>query len=324
MVRGVGFEPTKYRPHEQENPRQPENPSFKQALSDLLAFGLWMRRSGYRPSTITSCIKALKAVARRSYIFNPESVKAYLASAKMSENRKQTVVDHLARFYRWKRTPFNRPNYKRTELLPFIPLESEVDQLISGLSLKWATFLQFMKESACRPGEAWAVRWMDIDRERSQVRIRPEKNGTPRQFRISESLLAMLDRMQHKWDYVFHDPTRDPMESLDDFRRTYIRQRRRRAEQLGNPRLLQVTFGTLRHFKATMEYHRTKDILYVMRLLGHKSLKNTIVYTSLVSFERDEYICKVARTVDEAKNLVEHGFEYVTDVDDTRLFRIRK
>jgi integrase len=114
------------------------------------------------------------------------------------------------------------------------------------------------------------------------------------------------------------------MKSLDDFRRTYIRQRRRIAEQLGNPRLLQVTFGTLRHFKATLEYHRTKDILHVMRLLGHKSLKNTIVYTSLVSFEKDEYICKVARTVEEAKDLVEHGFEYVTDVDDTKLFRIRK
>jgi hypothetical protein len=73
-----------------------------------------------------------------------------------------------------------------------------------------------------------------------------------------------------------------------------------------------------------MEYHRTKDILYVMRLLGHKSLKNTIVYTSLVSFEKDEYICKVARTVEEAKDLVEHGFEYVTDMDDAKLFRIRK
>jgi len=146
-VRGVGFEPTKYRAHRGENPRQLESPSFNQALSDLVAFGLWMQRSGYRPSTVMSCIKALKAVARRSCIFDPESVKAYLVSAEMSESRKQTVVDHLVRYYRWKRLAFNRPRYKRIELLPFIPTEGEIDQLVSGLSPKWSAFVEFMKET---------------------------------------------------------------------------------------------------------------------------------------------------------------------------------
>ena len=323
-VRGVGFEPTKYRAHRKENPRQLENPSFNQAVSDLVAFGFGMQRSGYRPSTVMSCIKALKAVARRSCIFDPESVKAYLVSAEMSESRKQTVVDHLVRYYRWKGLAFNRPRYKRIELLPFIPTEGEIDQLISALSPKWATFLQLMKETACRPGEAWSLRWIDIDIERSQVKIRPEKNSAPRQFRISETLLGMLKRVQHKWDYVFHDPRREPIRSLDDFRRTFIRQRRSRAEQISNPRLLQITFGTLRHFKATMEYHRTKDILYVMQLLGHRSIKNTLVYTHLVNFEKDDYICKIANTVEEAKTLIERGYEYVTDVDDMKLFRVRK
>jgi hypothetical protein len=55
----------------------------------------------------------------------------------MGENRKQTVVDHLARFYKWKQIAFTRPNYKRIELMPFIPLESEIDQLISGLSMRF-------------------------------------------------------------------------------------------------------------------------------------------------------------------------------------------
>ena len=33
-----------------------------------------------------------------------------------------------------------------------------------------------------------------------------------------------------------------------------------------------------------MEYHRTKDILYVKQLLGHKQLKNTEIYTQLINF----------------------------------------
>jgi len=323
-VRGVGFEPTKHRAHRKENPRQVESPSFNQAQSDLVTFGLWMQRSGYRPSTTMSCIKALKAVARRSCIFDPESVKAYLVSAEMTESRKQTVVDHLVRYYRWKGLAFNRPRYKRIELLPFIPTQTEIDQLISGLSPKWAAFVEFMKETACRPSEAWALRWSDIDKERSQVRIRPQKNGRPRQFTISEQLVAMLERMQHKWDYVFHDPNREPIKSLDDFRRTFIRQRSSKAKQVNNQRLLQITFQTLRHFKATMEYHRTKDILYVMQLLGHRSIKNTLVYTHLINFENEQYICKVASTIEDAKSLIQNGFEYVTDVADVKLFRIRK
>ena len=85
-----------------------------------------------------------------------------------------------------------------------------------------------------------------------------------------------------------------------------------------------ISFRTLRHFKATMEYHRTKDILHVMQLLGHKSIKNTLVYTHLVDFGGDEFVCKVAKTVDAAKELVESGFDYVTDVEDMKLFRKRK
>ena len=38
-----------------------------------------------------------------------------------------------------------------------------------------------------------------------------------------------------------------------------------------NQSINQITFNIFIHWKATMEYHKTKDILYVMRLLGHKT-----------------------------------------------------
>ncbi len=62
-----------------------------------------------------------------------------------------------------------------------------------------------------------------------------------------------------------------------------------------------------------MEYHRTKDILYFMKLLGHKNINNTLIYTQLLpSKENDQFICKVATNTKEACNLVEDGFTYVT------------
>ena len=61
-----------------------------------------------------------------------------------------------------------------------------------------------------------------------------------------------------------------------------------------------------------------------MKLLGHKNIKNTLVYTQLIEFKDYEYVSKVAKNVEEAKPLVEAGFEYVCDFDDAKLFRKRK
>jgi hypothetical protein len=46
-------------------------------------------------------------------------------------------------------------------------------------------------------------------------------------------------------------------------------------------RLLKISFVTIRHWKGTMEYHRTKDILHVKQLLGHKQIQNTMFYINL-------------------------------------------
>ena len=58
-----------------------------------------------------------------------------------------------------------------------------------------------------------------------------------------------------------------------------------------------------------MEYHKTKDILHVMQILGHKSVTNTLKYTQLVNFQTDDYTCKAEETLQEASQLIEAGFE---------------
>jgi hypothetical protein len=92
-----------------------------------------------------------------------------------------------------------------------------------------------------------------------------------------------------------------------------------------NPRLTRINIRTFRHWKATVTYHETKDILYVQRLLGHKSLKNTLVYTHLLDMESDEsYSVKVASTIEEFTSLLESGFEYIADYGDAKVHRKRK
>lgn len=61
-----------------------------------------------------------------------------------------------------------------------------------------------------------------------------------------------------------------------------------------------------------------------MKFLGHRNIKNTLVYTQLLPQKDDEFVVKVARTLEDTKSLLECGFEYVTDMDDYKLFRKHK
>jgi len=62
-----------------------------------------------------------------------------------------------------------------------------------------------------------------------------------------------------------------------------------------------------------------------MKLLGHKSINSTLLYTRLIDFEGDEYDVKVAETKKEITELLEVGFEWVgQDNDGLTYFRKRK
>jgi integrase len=169
-----------------------------------------------------------------------------------------------------------------------------------------------------RAGEAWSLKWTDVDFENGTVRVTPEKGSRARCFKLSNRLLAMINRLDKKSEWIFK-----PWK-LQHMRRTFERVRNRLAVQLCNPRLKLITFHTFRHWKATMEYAKTKDILHVMQILGHKNIKNTLKYTQLVNFKEDEFACKTASTVQDAAQLIESGFEYVCEINGFKLFRKRK
>lgn len=135
----------------------------------------------------------------------------------------------------------------------------------------------------------------------------------------------MLNQMPRTNDYVFGTFT------MNSLKATYTRARKRIAFKLGNPRLKEIHFHTLRHWKATMEYHYTKDILAVKAFLGHVTLDNTLLYIQLdkqlfQNIPEDQFITRVAHNTEECCSLMEVGFEYHTGTfeDGGKIFRKRK
>ena len=78
-----------------------------------------------------------------------------------------------------------------------------------------------------------------------------------------------------------------------------------------------------------MEYHKTKDIMHVKYVLGHKSITSTMIYinteqATFTNLNEEEYTCKIAKTPEEAIQLLEAGFTEASIFGETHLFRKRK
>jgi integrase len=154
--------------------------------------------------------------------------------------------------------------------------------------------LQLLKETAMRIGEAWSLEWIDIDFERKIIRLNTlEKHSDSRAFNVSGKLIDMLGKIPRKSNRIFG------YINLQCYNHTFLLLRKRLAQTLQNPRILQITFHTFRHWKAAMLYHQTKDPLYVMQLLGHRDINNTLRYIqiekTLFNSGNDEFHVKVAK-----------------------------
>ena len=251
---------------------------------------------------------------RKVNLVEPELVKRFLANSAWSEGGKERVAEDLDRFYKFKGIQWQRPRYEAVDTLPYIPKEADVSELISGLSSPVGTFCLLLKETGCRPCEGWAAEWTHIDMDRNAIVIRAGKKSRSRELRISNTLVGRLNQLSKNGKYVFHDGSKEPIKGLKDFTRSFQKQRKRVCVKCANPKLRLISLRTLRHYKGTIEYHRTRDIVHVQRLLGHRSIQNTLRYVRLVNFpDEDEFVSRVAKTVKEACELVEAGF--VTDIN---------
>ena len=202
-----------------------------------------------------------------------------------------------------------------------MPSEAEIDTLIAGCGKKVSTYLQLLKDTGARCGEISRLKLSSIDLQQKVVRINAEKGSNSRILPISQKSIDMLDNLPKNDERIFAN--------AGDMRSNFFMQRRRIAKKLGNPRLLEIHFHTLRHWKATTEQHKTKDPWHVKEILGHKSITSTEVYIHIEkqlyrNRANDDFTVKVAKTPEEITGLMETGFEYIMTKDDLAYFRKRK
>jgi integrase len=291
----------------------------------LVDFSWKMQKEGYAQESIRGNCGCLRALTLRGAdLADPESVKEVLAKEqKWSQNRRRNVINAYTLLLKFENKSWIKPKCTVTVKFPFIPSEKEIDDLIAASGRKNAAFLQALKETAMRSGEAKRLKWFDIDGERNVITLNaPEKNSNSRMFKVSSTLIEMLNAIPKKNEYIFTG-------SLRAMKTTFVNTRKKLSETLQNPRLLKIHFHTLRHWKATVTYHQCKDPYYVQHLLGHKSIKSTEIYINIehTLFEagaNDQFTVRIVEKPEEIKELLEAGFEYVCQKDTYIFLRKRK
>lgn len=284
---------------------------------------LWkLEKDGRKTGTVQCYARMLHAMVKEGVdLCNPEEVKGYIAKKPWKESTKIIYAIVLRNFLKFLKIPWEPPKYTLQQEIPFIPTETELDQLIAAAGRRLGAFLQLLKETGARSGEIAKLRWEDVDFEQKTIRIKPEKGSLPRILPISATAIERLKRLPKTSERIFS--------TVISLRSNFHDQRRRIARKLANPRIMQIHFHTFRHWKATMEYHKTKDIIHVMQMLGHKNIKNTLIYISIEKAlfpngASQEFHVRTAKKPEEIQELLEAGFEYILEKDGIAYFRKRK
>jgi integrase len=282
-----------------------------------------MKKNAYADSTIKATGKRLRHLERNCNLKDPEAVKGYIANKQCSNANKEALIEAYDKVMKSLNLEWQKPFYKRYDKLPKIPTEEKLNMLISHASPRMALYLSMSKDLGTRPVELTWLKVADINLQNGTVNITGAKYTVGRNGKLKTPTLEMLKiyinrKRLSQNDRVF--PT-----TSENMSAYYRRLRNALAEKLQDPTIRQIRLYDFRHFKATMEYHKTKDLLHVKALLGHKDLRTTLRYTQLLeTLGNDEYHCKTATNTKEASDLIENGFEYVATVPNENLMLFRK
>jgi integrase len=214
------------------------------------------------------------------------------------------------------------PTYTRQDKPIKIPTQEKLQMLIASTGPILSAKLQISKETGIRPIELHNLKVKDIDLEKRLIYPTTAKHGASRTLKISNSLRDALQNHISRNKLNLNDKLFKG--DATHYGNNYREMRNRLANKLHDPSLRTIRLYDFRHYFATTLYAKTRDILLVKQQMGHKQINTTMIYTQLLNLNDDEWTCKTATNITDATTLIEAGFEYIAQKDETILFRKRK
>jgi integrase/recombinase XerD len=256
-------------------------------MRDRLVKELKLR--GYSPSTVKAYVYVVHSFVRyhkrpaeqmgsgeaRSYVLH------LIEDRQVASSTANQAVCALRFFYtKVLRRPFDLadvPFGKRRRTLPSVLTEKEIAAVLKAVqNVKHRALLMALYSGGLRLQEALQLRPRDIDSIAMRIHIRSGKGGKARYVMLSYALLDTLReyfKLYKPKQWLFYGQSVE--EPLNP--RSVQRMIGQAAAAAGLRK--RVTAHVLRHSFATHLLERGTNLRYIQELLGHSSIKTTMIYT---------------------------------------------
>ncbi|MAG73926.1 integrase [archaeon] len=247
----------------------------KTKLCDILREEIALRR--YSPKTK----KAYTTIIEKFLTSNATPREFLLLHSNKSTSTMRSVYFALKFFHEYViDKPFKEklPLAKKSLKLPVILSRDEIQNIIrSTHNVKHRIILHLLYYAGLRLNEVRNIAWRDIDFTREMIHVRKAKGDKERMVFLHKNLCNSLqDYSITQEGYIITSIKGGRLS-----KRT-IQQVVKRASHKANIKK-NVTPHTLRHSFATHLLESGVDIRYIQKLLGHKDLKTTQIYTHVAN-----------------------------------------
>lgn len=168
------------------------------------------------------------------------------------------------------------PKRKRVKKLPVVLSKEEVQKLIFAVkNPKHRIVLMTIYSAGLRLGEVVHLKVSDIDSQRKTIRVREGKGKKDRYTILSDKLLTELRTYYHLYhpsSWLFYSVKPEQPMSKSSVQKVYT-DAKKKAHIFKNGGI-----HTLRHCFATHLIEDGTDIRTVQHLMGHTSVRTTMVY----------------------------------------------
>lgn len=215
-----------------------------------------------------------------------DDIKRFLISLihrKYSASYLKGVIGTMQNFYKYtldiEWNYRNLPVPKIPKKLPIILSQQEVSKIIQICkNLKHKTILTVLYTTGVRISELLNLQVVDIDSQRMQILIRGGKGNKDRYVLLSKKCLTLLRRYWKEYrpkKWLFNGMKKNSQYSRSSTRKII----KRIAKSAGIKK--NISCHTFRHSFATHMLENGMDIVLIKKLLGHSSIKTTMIYLKL-------------------------------------------
>jgi integrase len=288
---------------------------------------LFLKNNAKFKNTLNSVNKVLTRMSKFTDLSNPDCVKTYIANAKTKDGKRDLSNSTKSKYVycydcliKAHGLTWNAPNYKWEQKAPIIPTKENVTKIISASTRRYATIFTILAETGLEGEELHGIRRKDIDTERGIIAVEGHKGHASGTYKLKPHTTEMLR------EYLAKNPQDHPFPRPKIMGQIWLRTRNRLADDLKQLELKNIPMKSLRNYSGAQLYYLFPDPIAVMRHLRHKKLETTMHYLRAIALTNGEedYVCKTAKTIQEDTQLIENGFQYVTERDGLKLFRKRK